>query len=323
MEKQKETKQKPEEIKKEVLIEKTESKLKKSKTSKIIEQDTKDSSNPNQKEKIENIKIDEKEIEKDIKKANEEVKEATKDITKGKIEERISKDSFDIDSWNPQTGLGKQVKNKEIVDIDKILDQGLNILEPEIVDALIPNLEKDLLLIGQSKGKFGGGQRRVFKQTQKKTPEGNKPRFASYAVIGNKNGYVGTGYGKAKETVPSREKSFRNAKLNLIKIKRGCGSWQCNCKTPHSIPFEVEGKCSSVKIKLIPAPKGTGLCVESSCAKILELAGIQDVWSRSFGQTKSKINLIKACLKALRKLSTTKVKPHDVEALGIKEGLLE
>ena len=200
----------------------------------------------NKEEKPVEIKIDEKEIEEDIKKAEADVKKAAKDITKGKIEEKISRNSFDIDSWKPQTGLGNQVKNKEIKEMDYILDNGLKILEPEIVDALIPNIEKDLLLIGQSKGKFGGGQRRVFKQTQKKTPEGNKPRFATYAVVGNKDGYVGVGYGKAKETVPAREKSFRNAKLDLIKIKRGCGSWQCNCKTPHSIPFEVEGKCSSV-----------------------------------------------------------------------------
>lgn len=291
------------------------------KVEKQVQEET--STKNSKEEKVADIKVDEKEVEEDIKEAEAEVKKATKEIVGGKIEEKISKNGFNIDVWKPKSGLGTQVKNKEIKEIDNILDNGLKILEPEIVDALIPNLEKDLLLIGQSKGKFGGGQRRVFKQTQKKTPEGNKPRFASYAVVGNKDGYVGAGYGKAKETVPAREKSFRNAKLNLIKIKRGCGSWQCNCKTPHSIPFEVEGKCSSVKIKLIPAPKGTGLCVESSCAKILELAGIQDVWSRTFGQTKSKINLIKACLKALRKLSTTKIKPQDVDALGIKEGLLE
>ena len=205
-------------------------------------------------------------------------------------------DIFDIESWKPKTELGMKVKLKEIKDIDEILNKGIKILEQEVVDVLLPTLEKDLLLIGQSKGKFGGGQRRVFKQTQKKSPEGNKPQFATYAVVGNKNGYVGTGYGKAKETVPAREKSFRKAKLNLIKIKRGCGSWQCNCKSGHSIPFEVSGKCGSVIVTLIPAPKGTGLTIEKSCATILEMAGIKDIWSKTKGQTKSKINLIKACI---------------------------
>jgi len=227
---------------------------------------------------------------------------------------------FDIDTWKPKTGIGEKVKSKEITEIDYILDNGLKIMEGEIVDALIPSLEKDLLLIGQSKGKFGGGQRRVFKQTQKKTPEGNKPRFASFAVVGNKDGFVGVGYGKSKETVPAREKSFKNSKLNIIKINRGCGSWQCNCKSGHSIPFKVEGKCGSSIIKLMPAPKGTGLCVESSCAKILELAGVQDIWSKTYGQTKSKINLIKACMDALGKLNSTKIKPHHYEKLGIIGG---
>jgi small subunit ribosomal protein S5 len=256
----------------------------------------------------------------------EEKEKAVSDDKNNKEKRRdngVIKDSFDIDSWNPVTGLGKKVKSKEIKDIDEILNHGLVILESEVVDALIPTLEKDLLLIGQAKGKFGGGQRRVFRQTQKKTPEGNKPRFATYAVIGDKDGHVGVGYGKSKETVPAREKSFKNAKMNIMKIKRGCGSWQCNCKNPHSIPFEIEGKCSSVKIILMPAPKGTGLCIEKSCASILKMAGIKDVWSRSSGQTKSKLNLIQACMKALSKLNSTKLKPTDYTNLGIVEGKLE
>ena len=263
----------------------------------------------------------EKEVEEDIKEVETEVKEVAKEIKKSeRSRNRNDPKPFDIDAWKPKTGLGQEVKSGELKDINKIIDNGLKIMEAEIVDALLPALEKDLLLIGQSKGKFGGGQRRVFKQTQKKTPEGNKPRFASFAVVGNKDGYVGVGYGKAKETVPAREKSFKNAKLDLIKINRGCGSWQCNCKTAHSIPFMVEGKCGSSIIRLMPAPKGTGLCVESSCAKILELAGIKDIWSKTFGQTKSKINLIKACISALKRLSSTKVRPHHYEQLGIIEG---
>lgn len=244
----------------------------------------------------------------------EAIKEREKSVSK------IPQKTFDKEAWKPKTGIGKKVKEAEIKDIDEILDQGLKILESEIVDALIPNLEKDLLLIGQSKGKFGGGQRRVFKQTQKKTREGNKSKFASFAIIGNQNGHIGLGYGKSKETVPGREKATRNAKLNIIKIRRGCGSWQCGCKEPHTIPFAVSGKCGSVKIKLMPAPKGTGLCVEPECQKILKLAGIKDVWSKTFGQTKTKINLVKACFAALKQLIETKVQQKYVGSLGIVEG---
>jgi small subunit ribosomal protein S5 len=236
---------------------------------------------------------------------------------------KAEKPTFDKEGWKPKTSLGVKVKNGEITDIDQILDNGLKIMEAEIVEVLLPNIETDLLLIGQSKGKFGGGQRRVFKQTQKKTQEGNKPKFATVAVVGNRDGYVGVGYGKAKETVPAREKALRNAKLNLIKVRRGCGSWECGCKGGHSVPFEVEGKCGSVRIKIMPAPKGTGLCIEPECQKILALAGLTDVWSKTLGQTGTKINVIDACIDAIKKLVSTKIRPKTMDELGIVEGRLE
>src|SRR3989338_336 len=140
-------------------------------------------------------------------------------------ESGISKDKgFDRDSWKPKTELGKKVKNGDISTIDYILDRGLPLLEPQIVDMLLPGLQVDLLEVGQSKGKFGGGKRSIWRQTQKKSKEGNKPSFATVAVCGDGNGYVGIGLGKAKETVPAREKATRKAKLNIIKIKRGCGA---------------------------------------------------------------------------------------------------
>lgn len=227
---------------------------------------------------------------------------------------------FDKESWKPKTSTGIKVKSGEIDNIDYILDNRLKIMEPEIVDTLMPNLIIDLLLVGQAKGKFGGGQKRVFRQTQKKTREGNKPKFGTFAVIGNEDGYVGIGYGKSKETVPAREKATRNAKRNLIKIFRGCGSWQCSCNNPHSVPFAVEGKCGSVRVKLIPAPRGTGLCIEVECSKVLKIAGIKDVWSHTFGQTRSKVNLIYACFDALKKIMEIKLQKETAERLGITEG---
>lgn len=226
----------------------------------------------------------------------------------------------EVTDWTPKTSIGKSIKSGDIKDLSDVLDSGARILEPEIVDALLPGLQKELLLIGQSKGKFGGGSRRIFKQTQKKTPEGNNPSFSCFAVIGNEDGYVGGGFGKSKDTVPAREKAVRNAKLNVMKIRRGCGSWECGCKMPHSIPFEVSGKCGSVEIKLMPAPKGKGLCIEPECAKILKLAGIKDVWSKTFGQTRVKTNLMKACMQAVKQLMKVKVSKRRYSALGIAEG---
>ncbi len=225
-----------------------------------------------------------------------------------------------LDAWVPKTAIGKKVRAGEIKNADEIFDAGKRILEYQIIDVLFPVMESDLLMIGQSKGKFGGGKRRAFRQTQKKTKEGNKPKFTTYAVIGNKDGYVGLGYGKAKETVPAREKAFRNAKLNVFKIRRGCGSWECDCKTPHSIPYAVHAKCGSVEVTLIPAPKGTGLCIEKECAKILQLAGIKDVWSKIIGQSNTKINTIKACEDALRNLMTTRLNADTREKIVFTEG---
>jgi len=261
------------------------------------------------------------------KKLNEEVVEeekleVEKDIIEvaGVEEETLPIPETDLGKWNPKTTLGKKVKSGEITNIDQILDKGEKILEKEIVEILLPKLENELLMIGQSKGKFGGGARRVFKQTQKKTPEGNKPSFACFAVVGDKDGYIGGGYGKSKDTVPAREKAIRKAKLNVFKIRRGCGSWQCGCKTPHSIPFQAIGKCGSVEIKLMPAPKGKGLCIEKECAKILRLAGIKDVWSKTKGQTKVKQNLIMACFNALKKIMQMKVNKELIESVGLVEG---
>ena len=115
------------------------------------------------------------------------------------------------------------------------------ILEPEIVDSLL-SLESELLSIGQAKGKFGGGKRRAWRQTQKKTKEGNILTFSAMAVVGDKKGHVGIGYGKAKETLPAREKAIRKAKLNLAIVDRGCGNFDCSCNENHSIPITVEGE---------------------------------------------------------------------------------
>jgi len=253
-------------------------------------------------------------------KTTKEIIEEPEELEKVLVKEIKVKRTVDISNWQPKTLIGNKVKEGEITSFDEILDNGMKIFETEIIDYLLSGLETDLLLIGQSKGKFGGGQRRVFKQTQKKTQEGNKPKFATIAVVGDRNGYVGIAYGKAKETVPAREKAIRNAKLSIIKIMRGCGSWECGCKEPHSIPFKVLGKSGSVRIVLLPAPKGTGLKVESECQKILILAGIKDVWSRTEGQTKSKINLITACFDALKKLINTKILFKNLESLGAIEG---
>ena len=224
------------------------------------------------------------------------------------------------DKWKPKTELGMKVKKGEITDIKMLLESKKPILESAIVDVLLPNLRTDLLLIGQAKGKFGGGKRRAFRQTQKKTKEGNSLSFATFAVVGNGDGIVGVGIGKSKETIPAREKAIRNAKINIMTVRRGKLSWEPSEVGPHTVPFKVIGKCGSSTITLMPAPLGTGVVAEKECQKVLKLAGIEDAWAKGRGQTRVKSNLIKACVDAFKKLNEMRVSQSQITNLGIVEG---
>ncbi|MCL5009383.1 MAG: 30S ribosomal protein S5 [Candidatus Parvarchaeota archaeon] len=240
---------------------------------------------------------------------------------KKEIEEEISnpKPIDDKKSFTPRTRLGNSVISGEIKDIDDILNKHLKILEPEIVDYLIPNLQVDFLYIGQSKGKLGGGKRRIMRNTQKVTAKAKRQHFSAMAVVGDGNGHIGIGKGSALESVTAKDKAVKKAKLNIIKIKLGCGSWECACKSPHSIPFEVTGKSGSVHVNLIPAPKGIGFCVADDIKIVLKLVGVKDVWSRVYGQTGTRINLGYATFEALKSLNAYRFSEEEKNRWGLKE----
>ena len=256
----------------------------------------------------ENKKISEKMIE-DAEEKEEvvEVKEEKKKMTYAemRVERERKEQEEKLASWVPKTEIGKNVREGNEKNIDKILESGKRILEPEIIDLLL-NLENDLILIGQAKGKFGGGKRRAWRQTQRKTKEGNVLTFSAMAVVGDKNGHVGVGFGKAKETLPSKKKAIRTAKLNIIKVGRACAHFDCSCDDEHTVPYIVEGKSGSVTVKLMPAPQGTGLVVGDEIKKVLRLVGIKDVYGVTTGHTRTTFNLIRACVDALKK--TTELK---------------
>ncbi len=230
------------------------------------------------------------------------------------------RDDVEEKVWVPKTQLGRDVLDGKYTSLREVLLSGKKIMEPEIVDKLSPNFEIEFVNVGQAKGKFGGGKRKSSKATQKVTREGSTMSFQMITITGDRNGIVGLGFGKSRETVPSREKAVRNGKLNIALIRRGCGDWGCFCGTAHSIPFAVEGRSGSCKVKLMPAPKGTGLVVESELKKMLELAGIKDVWSKTYGSTKNKINLMKAGFEALKELQRIRLTPEMMKGRGIKEG---
>lgn len=222
--------------------------------------------------------------------------------------------------WNPKTQLGKDVKEGKITDIKDAIRSGKKILESEITDHLVPDLTTEFVNTGQAKGKFGGGKRKPPKATQKVTKEGSVMSFSMVCLSGDKNGVVGLGFGKARENVPARDKAIKKAKQNLILIRRGSGSWGSFGSDPTTIPYSVEGKCGSVKVKLIPAPKGTGLVAEKEVAKMCELAGIKDIWSKTQGTTSNKINLMSAAFAALKELQSVRLTPEVIKNRNIVEG---
>ncbi len=205
-------------------------------------------------------------------------------------------------TWTPRTSLGRQVLEGKFTSIDEIILSGKKIIEPEIVDHLVPNLQSELILIGGRAGKGGGIQRIPIRITAKMHSSGRRFRTSALFVVGDGNGLVGVGRGSSIEPRTAMEKSLRKAKLSIIKIKRGCGDWECGCGTEHSISFKTEGHSGSVRVKLMPAPKGVGLVADNESKKLLKMAGIKDIWVKTFGNTSNRINLIYAFFDALKKL---------------------
>lgn len=116
--------------------------------------------------------------------------------------------SFNMEDWEPKTKLGNMVKEGTITDIDEIFEKGLPIMELEIVDALLPDLEEEVMDVNL---------------VQRMHKSGRKVNFRVVVAVGNKNGYVGLGQGKAKEVGPAIRKAVDNAKYGIIKVKEVVG----------------------------------------------------------------------------------------------------
>lgn len=134
---------------------------------------------------------------------------------------------------------------------------------------------------------------------QQMTASGQRSRFKSIVIVGS-DGFIGVSAAKSREVGPAIRKAIDKAKLSVVPVLRGCGSKECGCGGSHSIPFKIEGKCGSVRIRLIPAPAGVGLACADKVKQVLRLAGIEDIWSKTFGDTRTSENLVKATFDALK-----------------------
>jgi small subunit ribosomal protein S5 len=187
------------------------------------------------------------------------------------------------EAWIPKTQLGELVQSG-LITIDKIFENNLVVKEKQIIDNLLPQLKEDVVTI---------------KMVQQMTASGQRSKFKAVVLIGS-DGFIGVGSTKSREVGPAIRKAIDKAKLSVIPILRGCGSKECGCGHTHSIPFKTKGKCGSVSIELIPAPAGVGLVCADKVKQLLKLAGIEDIWSKTFGDTRTSENLVKATFDALK-----------------------
>jgi small subunit ribosomal protein S5 len=191
-----------------------------------------------------------------------------------------------LEEWIPKTRLGKMIQEGKVTSIDEVFLSGLKISEPQIVDALLPDLQEEVINVNL---------------VQKQTDAGEKSRFKAIVAVGNRDGYIGLGSGKTSQVRNAIEKAAAAARLNIVPVKRGCGSWECGCGKPHSVPFQVEGKCGGVRVVIVPGPRGLGLVASEVSKVILGLAGVKDLWVRSYGSTRTVPSYACAIFDALKK----------------------
>jgi SSU ribosomal protein S5P len=190
-----------------------------------------------------------------------------------------------VEEWKPRTKLGMLVVSKHITSLEQIFEQGYRLREPEIVKYLLPDLKSEVIHVGV---------------VQKQTDAGELTRFSAIVACGDEQGWFGIGKGKAAQMRSAIDKATRDAMLNIIPVKLGCGSWECRCTMKHSVPFKVKGKGGSVRIEIIPGPRGLGLVAGSTITTMLRLAGLKDAWTRTFGSTSTMSSTAYAVYNALR-----------------------
>merc|ERR1712194_335490 len=134
---------------------------------------------------------------------------------------------------------------------------------------------------------------------QKQTRAGQRTRFKAFVVVGDEAGHVGLGVKCSKEVTLAIRGAIISAKLAVIPIRRGY--WGSRFGPPHTVPCKVTGQCGSVRFRLIPAPRGTGIVAAKATKKVLQFAGVTDVYTSATGKTRTLGNFVKACMSALTK----------------------
>jgi small subunit ribosomal protein S2e len=163
------------------------------------------------------------------------------------------------DDWTPKTKLGRLVKNNHIESLEEIYAHAIPIKEAEIVEQLISKKKDQKVELSDEVMKIIS--------VQKQTKAGQRTRFKAIVAIGDHDGHVGLGIKVAKEVQIAIKGALITAKLSLIPVRRGY--WGNKIGSVHTVPSKVTGKCGSVRVKLVPAPRGTGIVGAPISKKLL------------------------------------------------------
>ncbi len=208
--------------------------------------------------------------------------------------EEIAPENESLKNWVPRTEAGRLVRAGEITSMEEVWAKHLPILEGEIIEMLVPDLQEKVI---------------DTRKTAYVRAAGRKFNFSAFVLVGDGKRYIGLGMGSDKERFPAIRKATRDAKLKLIPVHVGSGSWEDFSENTRSVPFKVTGKSGSVRVTLQPAPKGTGLVVGKQIQDVFRFAGITDVWGKTKGSSDTKLNYVRAAYNALERLNKVRMSP--------------
>ncbi|XP_053435754.1 40S ribosomal protein S2-like [Nycticebus coucang] len=187
--------------------------------------------------------------------------------------------------WMPISKLGHLVKDMKIKSLEEIYLFFLPIKESEIINFFLGACLKDEVL--------------KIMPVQKQTCIGQQTRFKVFVAIGDYSGHVGLGVKCSKDVSTAIRGAIILAKLSIVPVPRGY--WGNKIGKPHTVPCKVTGHCDSVLVRLIPAPRGTGIISVPVPKKLLKMAGIDDCYTSARGCTATLGNFAKATCDAISK----------------------